>query len=355
VLSTVPTDQYSSQFWGTSMSTPVVTGIAALLIEQWRRTFANADPTPAQLKALLIAGAEDLGNPGPDYTYGFGLVNAKSSVDTILADGSRGERIRTLTFAEGQAVTTHEVPLVLTAQQNLRIVLNWADPPIALPAGSNDDIAEEALVNNLDVRVVDPSGNVHLPWVLDRNNVGANATRGVNNVDNVEMVEIPNAAPGTYRVVATGTRVNEGPQTAVLVSSVRTARPCFDLQELSTSNNTADSAYAGLSSGAVIYGGLCSSTDVDFYRLVATQTGPVSVTITTGDTALRATLTGTGISRTQDIAANSTAVLNADANVAPNTITLKIEPAGTLGAEPQYSFTPTFGVNAPPKRRTVRR
>ena len=29
--------------------------------------------------------------------------------------------------------------------------------------------------------------------------------------------------------------------------------------------------------------------------------------------------------------------------------------AGTIGAEPQYSFVPTFGVNAPAKRRLVRR
>lgn len=353
VLSSVPTNAYGPS-QGTSMSSPVVTGIAALLTEQWRRTFAGANPKPAELKALLIAGAEDLGNPGPDYTYGFGLVNAKNSVDVILADGGRGERIRTLTFAQGEQTTTHEVPLVVATQQNVRVVLNWPDPPIAMPVGADSDIAGAALVNNLDLRVIDPAGNVHLAWVLDKNNVTANATRGANTVDNVEMVEIANAAPGTYRVVATGTKVNEGPQTAVLVTNVRTARPCFDLQETSSGNNTAESAYGNLGSGSVVYGGLCSATDVDFFRFLATKTGPVSVTIVTGDTALRATLTGTGISRTQEIAANSTATLNADSNVAPNTVTLKIEPLGTLGAEPQYSFTPNFGVKVPVKRRSTR-
>lgn len=353
VRSSIPTDGYGS-LSGTSMSSPAVTGIAALLVEQWRRTFAGANPKPAQLKALLLAGAGDLGNPGPDYTYGFGLVDAKKSVDLILADAGKGERIRDLTFQQGESVTSHEIALVVTEPTNLRVLLNWPDPPIAMPVGSNDDIAEIALVNNLDLKVVDPSGNTVLPWILDKTQVNANATRGVNNVDNVEMVEIANAVPGTYRVVATGTKVNEGPQTAVLVTNVRTARPCFDVQELSTSNNTPETAYNGLSSGSKIYGGLCSSTDVDFYKFTATKTGPVSVTVTTGDTALRVTLTGTGIARTQDVAANTTSVLNADANSVPNAVTLKIEALSTLGAEPQYSFTPVFGVTAPKKGRTVR-
>ena len=87
------------------MASPVVTGIAALLAEQWRKTFAGANPQASQLKALILAGADDLGNPGPDYTYGFGLVNAKNSVDLIIADGGKGDRIRNFTFQQGQVLT----------------------------------------------------------------------------------------------------------------------------------------------------------------------------------------------------------------------------------------------------------
>ena len=159
VLSTVPTDSYRT-LTGTSMSSPAVTGIAALITEQWRRTFGGATPRPAQLKALIIAGAEDLGNPGPDYTFGFGLVNAKSSVDLILADEGSGQRIRNLTFAQGLQQSV-EVPIVVSATQNLRIVLNWADPAIALLGG--DDVTQLALVNDLDLRVVDPSGKWRMP------------------------------------------------------------------------------------------------------------------------------------------------------------------------------------------------
>jgi hypothetical protein len=252
-------------------------------------------------------------------------------------------------------VQAQEVALVVSAQQNVRVVLDWPDPPALTPGGVASDIADVALVNDLDLKVIDPAGNTHLPWVLDKNDVNANATRGVNKVDNIEMVEIANAAPGTYRVIATGTKVLEGPQTAVLVTNVRTARACFDLQETGNGNNTADAAYGNLGAGAIVYGGLCSANDVDFYKFTATKSGPVSVTVTTGDTAVRATLTGTGISRTQDIPANSTATLNADSNVATNTITLEIAALGPLGAEPQYSFTPNFGVFVGPKHRATRR
>lgn len=352
VFSTVPNSSYGN-LSGTSMSSPAVTGMAALLVEQWRRTFAGASPLPSQLKAVFIAGADDLGNPGPDYTYGFGLANAKNSVDLIIADEGKGNRIRNFSFAQGQQ-NSYEVPLVVTTAGTLRVVLQWPDPAIAYLGG--DDIAAKALVNDLDLKVVGPTGTVYLPYVLDKSNVTANATTGVNTIDNTEEVEIANAAPGNYRAIASATKVTEGPQAAVLVSNARAAKPCIDIQEASN-NNTAETAYGPLVSGQLVSAGLCSQTDVDFYKFVVTKTGFVGVTITTGDTPIRATLSGTGMSiaTPHDIAANTTFELLSSASIVPTTATLKIEPIGTIGAEPQYSFIPTFGTKVPPKRRTSRR
>jgi hypothetical protein len=328
------------------MSSPAVTGIAALLTEQWRKTFGGATPKPAQLKALLLAGAEDLGNPGPDYTYGFGLVNAKNSVDLILADGGTGNRIRNLTVAQGE---TQEVALSLAQAQTLRVLLNWADPSI--PPLGDDDIAAKALVNDLDLSVIGPAGNTVRPYVLDKNAPNANATTGVNTVDNVEEVEIANAAGGTYRIRITGSNVAQGPQNAVLVTSTNFAPPCFDLQE---ANNSLEAAYGNLVPGQSLTAAICSQTDLDFFKFTATKTGTVSVTVKTFDTPIRVTLTGTGISRTQDIAANTTATITVTASTVPNPITLKFEAAGTVGADPRYTFTPTFGETNGPRRRSVR-
>jgi hypothetical protein len=222
VLSPVPTSSYGRKN-GTSMASPVVTGIAVLLTEQWRKTFAGANPLPAQLKALILAGADDLGNPGPDYTYGFGLANAKTSVDLILADGGTGSRIRMASFPRGGGpVQTREFPLVVTQPQNLRVLYNWSDPPAApLP---DDEITDPVLVNDLDLKIIDPSGHVHLPYVLDKVAYTANATRGVNRVDNTELVEIANATAGTYRVLITGSNVAVA-QDAVVVANASLGAP----------------------------------------------------------------------------------------------------------------------------------
>jgi subtilisin family serine protease len=67
----------SSYNWadGTSMATPVVSGVAALIIGK-----ANGMITPAQVKAKLQQGAIDYGKPGNDDAYGAGWVNAFNSV-----------------------------------------------------------------------------------------------------------------------------------------------------------------------------------------------------------------------------------------------------------------------------------
>jgi hypothetical protein len=71
------------------------------------------------------------------------------------------------------------------------------------------------LVNDLDLRVVTPSGTTNLPWVLNRNAPTNAATTGDNNVDNVEQVSIPNPTNGTYQIRVThkGNLLNDLGQT----------------------------------------------------------------------------------------------------------------------------------------------
>jgi hypothetical protein len=356
VLSSVPTNSYG-RLSGTSMSTPVVSGIAALLIEQWRKTFNGASPTPAQLKALIIAGADDLGNPGPDYTFGFGLVNAKRAVDTIIADAGAGNRIRNFTFAEGQK-QNFETNVLVTEAQDLRIVLNWADPPIPYLGG--DDIAQKALVNDLDLKVIGPNGATHLPWVLSKAAFRDNATRGVNTIDNIEMLEIANAAPGLYRVVASGSSVTEGPQTAVLVTSAaasNAAPPCDDPQEVGSANNTPETATRGLVSASLVRGAICAETDVDYFAFVVSKSGTISLNASaSGDTAMRFVITGPGINVSADVAAGTALTINVPAvAVLPTVLTVRVSAIGTYGVIPTYTFTPNFGQSSGARRRTVRR
>ena len=345
VFSTIPTNSYGTSS-GTSMAAPVVTGVAALITEQWRRTFA-ATPKAEELKALIIAGAHDLGNPGPDYTYGFGLVDAKASVDLVIADHADRKHIRSTSIAAGQQ---YEMPVVVRDPQNVRVVLQWPDPPIFL--SETQGYTAKALVNDLDLKVLGPTGTIYLPYVLDKNNVTAAATRGVNTIDNTEMVEIANAAPGAYRIVVNGTTVAQGPQNATIVTTVRGARPCADVQE---PNNTFETAWGNIVDGAKIYGGFCAAGDVDYYKFVLQTNSATVVTIdNTGDTPLRASLSGAGQSAVIEVPAYSTGSVPLGSKAPGVEISLKLEPIGALGVEPDYSFTASFGSDPGVRRRSAR-
>jgi hypothetical protein len=63
---------------GTSMSAPIVAGVAALVFS------ANPALTPAQVGQILTSTADDLGTPGWDQGYGWGRVNAYRAVQAAL-------------------------------------------------------------------------------------------------------------------------------------------------------------------------------------------------------------------------------------------------------------------------------
>lgn len=76
----VKTNSYA-YFDGTSMATPHVSAVAALVWSYYPTC------TGAQIRASLTKSAEDLGPVGRDTKFGFGLVRAKAAKDRIAAMG----------------------------------------------------------------------------------------------------------------------------------------------------------------------------------------------------------------------------------------------------------------------------
>ncbi len=81
ILSTTPNNTYSV-FNGTSMASPHVAGLAALLIASGTVKDENGDAkiNNQDVRLRMEKTATDLGNPGRDSMYGYGLINAAAAV-----------------------------------------------------------------------------------------------------------------------------------------------------------------------------------------------------------------------------------------------------------------------------------
>jgi hypothetical protein len=278
---TNPPELYKKN-WGTSFSTPVVTGAAALLTETYRQV-CSAEPSPTELRALLIHTAHDLkeahstldnaqpdpgmtqcgfspgsGSPnvpgftvtpapgfsvlqdaayeGPDYIYGYGMVQADKAVD--FANKSH--------FVEGEinsGYVEYDVAVnsnVLDDDKQFRVTLVWDDPPwpINIPPSSSHGL----LQNDLDLELISPSGKHYLPWVLDPEHPAKPASRHSrgrflpitmdtrDQRNTIEQVAVETTEFGTWTIRVRGGRMLRPVQTFALVSlAINPAGACGDI------------------------------------------------------------------------------------------------------------------------------
>lgn len=185
---------------GTSMAAPTVTGVAVLMLEHHRDLFPTiSDPRNSTIKVLLAHNAEDLGNVGPDYQFGYGSVKAVDTVE-FMSTRQYGER----EVSQGESVN-YTIP-VAAGESEFQVTIAWDDAP-ATPNIAN------ALVNNLDLVVISPSGQRFYPWTLNPASPGSPAVRTqVDSINNIEQVTVDNPEAGEWSVRVEGTSVPVGPQ-----------------------------------------------------------------------------------------------------------------------------------------------
>jgi len=224
LYSTWPDDPYFALASGTSMSAPNVTG-SLLLLQQHYQDLHGPDNflRAATLKALAIHTADEAGDSaGPDYEFGWGLLNTRTAAEAISQDGG-AYRIIEDTLANGAVddfvVNVADGDAILTA------TLVWADPP-GTPVAPTLDPPDLMLVNDLDLRII-RGGTTHYPWVLNPAVPAAAATRGDNFRDNVEQVQVDGGGAGSYtvRVSHKGSLVGSGSQDYALIISTKAPPP----------------------------------------------------------------------------------------------------------------------------------
>jgi len=200
---------------GTSMSAPAVTGTLGLLTELHQRLNGTNQPMLAStLKGIVIHTADEADGTGPDYKFGWGLLNALSAAKLITNNYTSQSlaNIKEVRLVSGDYVG---FPVVLTNNKAFKATIVWTDPP-GTPTAPALNPTNHMLVNDLDLRVVSPGGVTNFPWKLNASSPTNAATTGDNTVDNVEQISIPAPTNGTYlvRVTHKGNLVNDAGQTS---------------------------------------------------------------------------------------------------------------------------------------------
>lgn len=184
---------------GTSMSTPNACGSAALLVEQYQTRFPGQAMRASTLKALLIHTADDRGNPGPDYKFGWGLVNTKAAADVIQRYYITPEIPSIIESSVSTTINSRTHSFQWDGVSPLRATLCWTDPAGTATSTAVTDERTAKLVNNLNLKLIAPGGTEHFPYVMPfvgtwtQASMNANAVTGINHTDNVEQVYL--AAP----------------------------------------------------------------------------------------------------------------------------------------------------------------
>jgi hypothetical protein len=204
---------------GTSMATPNAVGSLGLLQEHYHNLH-GVYMRAATLKGLVIHTADEAGSfPGPDYKFGWGLLNTAKAA-TLLSNTTTA-KVKELTLVNS---TTYTLNIKANGTEGLRSTICWTDPPGTPPPPSLNP-PTIMLVNDLDLRI---DGQTYKPWILDPSNPSAAATTGDNIRDNEEQVYIPSPSAGCHTLTVThkGT-LSGGSQTFSLIVSGITVYPDF--------------------------------------------------------------------------------------------------------------------------------
>jgi hypothetical protein len=203
-------DNTYMSFGGTSGASPGIAGISAQLYEAYSDANGGVLPQSALIKAALLNTANDYGNVGPDYKYGWGIVNGLRAAQLI-----EDNHFISSTVTQGNS-SAHIISIPAGTKQ-VRFMVYWSDPA-ASPG------ATTCLINDLDLTVTIPSNTTLYPWILDPTpnaiNLNTPATNGVDHLNNMEQIVVNNPTAGNYTLNISGYNIPMGPQEYFIVYEV---------------------------------------------------------------------------------------------------------------------------------------
>ena len=198
---------------GTSYAAPAVAA-TGLLLQQYYHNLTNTYMRSSTLKAIMLHTAFDLGNPGPDYKFGWGLTSAdkagflikKAKATSIPMGASITEyNINPVNNGTDEIVTT----VIASGTEPLKVSIAWVDDE-GTEQQSTDGIDPTAgrLVYHFDILVTANNTLIETrPWrPMGMVNRTANATKGTTwfegDNNNYRQVIIDNPIAGATYTIA---------------------------------------------------------------------------------------------------------------------------------------------------------
>lgn len=216
-----PADNAYTTMTGTSMASPSVCGSLALLQQHFYNQNGHYMKS-ATLKALTIHTADEAGTAnGPDYRFGWGLMNSAKAA-TLISRNDSLSMIRELSLDNGH---TYSLEVYSDGIQPLIATIAWTDPA-GTPVADSLNPKTLMLVNDLDLRI-SKSPVTWTPWILDPANPANTATNGDNFRDNVEKIDIENPTAGIYTITVSHKSVlqNGSQEFELIVSGITENAP----------------------------------------------------------------------------------------------------------------------------------
>lgn len=209
---------------GTSMATPAVAGVAALVRQYFVDGYypsgsANAPdsmiPSGALIKAALLNSAVDMTGIGgyPSNGEGWGRLLADNSL-FFFGDARKLVLLDDIRNANGLSTNDELEYLldVISSSEQLRVTMVFTDAPASASTGTGN-----AAVNDLDLEVISPTGATFRGNVFS----GGQSTTGgtADAINNVEQVHVTSPMVGSWTVRVRGAAVNQGPQGFALIAT----------------------------------------------------------------------------------------------------------------------------------------
>ena len=195
---------------GTSMSSPNASGSLLLLQELYARLKNGEFLRAATIKGLAIHTASEAGGaPGPDYKFGFGLLNVEKAAAVISASVANNNSASSehLMYENvlNATTTSFSTNVIASGKGQLRATISWTDPKGNVETVNVLNDPTPKLVNDLDVRITTNNGaKVYRPWVMIPSSPSSDPSPGDNVIDNVEVIDVDSTIPGqSYTVTVT--------------------------------------------------------------------------------------------------------------------------------------------------------